>query len=312
MSTPKPVTVGVPQGSILGPLLFLIYINDLPECLKHCKSILYADDTLLYYSADNTSELQSKLNSDLQSLSTYLNHNLLTLNHDKTKFIIFAGRQHLKIISNLNITIYDRKINQDHALEYLGITISENLSWNGYIENLMSKIKQRLGILRRVKPLLPFNARLAFYTATILPLFDYADIIWGDKNNSGLMNGLQTLENKAAKLILDLPPLSSATEALATLHWLPLSSRRYKHRCIFIYKCTNGLFDFDFKLTSNNCIHSYNTRSCNNLHLPKANTNWGKLRPTYYASMDFNNLNSSVTNVSSLSQFKTQLNLLRT
>jgi hypothetical protein len=60
------------------------------------------------------------------------------------------------------------------------------------------------------------------------------------------------LENKAAKLILDLPPLSSATEALATLQWLPLSSRRYKHRCIFIYKCTNGLFDIDFELTTNN------------------------------------------------------------
>ena len=167
--------------------MIIIYINDLPECLKHCKSILYADDTLLYYSADNTSELQSKLN---------LNHNLLTLSHDKTKFIIFAGRQRLKTISNLNITIYDRKIKQDHALEYLGITISENLSWNEYIENLMSKINQRLGMLRRVKPLLPLNARLAFYSATILPLFDYADIIWGDKNNTGLMNGLQTLENK--------------------------------------------------------------------------------------------------------------------
>ena len=126
----------------------------------------------------------------------------------RNSVIIFAGRQRLKTISNLNITIYDRKINQDHALEYLGITISENLSWNEYIENLMSKINQRLGILRRVKPLLPLNARLAFYTATILPLFDYADIIWGDKNNTGLMNGLQTLENKAAKLILDLPPVS--------------------------------------------------------------------------------------------------------
>jgi hypothetical protein len=82
--------------------------------------------------------------------------------------------ERLKTISNLNITIYDRNINQDHALEYLGITISENLSWNEYIENLMSKINQKLGILRRVKSLLPVNARLIFYTATILPLFDYA------------------------------------------------------------------------------------------------------------------------------------------
>ena len=108
MSQPKPVTVGVPQGSILGPLLFLIYINDLPECLTHCKSILYADDTLLYYSAESISDLQSKLNSDLRSLSGYLNNNLLTFNHNKTKFIIFAGRQRLRSISNINISICDK------------------------------------------------------------------------------------------------------------------------------------------------------------------------------------------------------------
>ena len=126
MSHPKPVTVGVPQGSI-GPLLFLIYINDLPECLTHCKSILYADDTLLYYSAENISDLQSKLNSDLRSLSGYLNNNLFTLNHDKTKFIIFAGRQRLRSISNINISICNRTIKQEQSLKYLGITITGTL-----------------------------------------------------------------------------------------------------------------------------------------------------------------------------------------
>ena len=115
MSQPKSVTVGAPQGSILGPLHFLIYINDLPECLTHCNSIFYADDTLLYYSAESISELQSKLNSDLRSLSGYLdlNYNLLTLNHDKTKFIIFAGRQRLRSISNINISICNRTIKQE-------------------------------------------------------------------------------------------------------------------------------------------------------------------------------------------------------
>ncbi|CAB3996609.1 Hypothetical predicted protein [Paramuricea clavata] len=83
MSQPKPVTVGVPQGSILGPLLFLIYINDLPECLTHCKSILYADDTLLYYSAESISDLQSKLNSDLRSLSDEMLENLFQTNTPK-------------------------------------------------------------------------------------------------------------------------------------------------------------------------------------------------------------------------------------
>ena len=116
------------------------------------------------------------------------------------------------------------------------------------------------------------------------------------------MNSQQTLENKAAKLILDLPPLSLATEVLATLHWSTISSRRYKHRCIFIYKCTNGLIDFDFNLTANSRIHSHSTRSCNNLHLPKVNTNWGKHKPTYLPSKDFNNLVVSVRITDSLSQ----------
>ena len=102
-------------------------------------------------------------------------------------------------------------------------------------------------------------ARCILYTSLILPLLDYADIIWGDKNNSVLMNSLQIQENKAAKLIVDAPPLSSATEALKLLNWTPLGIRRHKLRCIFIFKCINGLIDFDFKLTANNSIHSYNT-----------------------------------------------------
>ena len=99
--------------------------------------------------------------------------------------------------------------------------ISHGTIWHNYIDNLMTKINQRLGLLRRVKSYLPLEARCILYTSLILPLLDYADIIWGDKNNSVLMNSLQILENKAAKLILDAPPLSSATDALKLLNWTP-------------------------------------------------------------------------------------------
>ena len=106
----------------------------------------------------------------------------------------------------------------------------------------------------------------SLYFSDTTTSIDYADIIWGDKNNSVLMNSLQILENKAAKLILDAPPRSSATDAPKLLNWTPLGIRRHEHRCIFIFKCINGLIDFDFKLTTNNNIHSHNTRTSKNLH----------------------------------------------
>ena len=212
ISSARPVAVGVPQGSILGLLLFLIFINDLPQCLNNCKSILYADDTLLYYSAKSTTELEAKINADLQSLSHWLNNNLLTLNHEKTKFMIFTNRRQSFI--NVNITIQNKKVSQEKSMKYLGVTFSEDLSWHKHIDKMISKINQRLGVLRRIKDFLDLDTRYILYMSLILPLFDYADTIWGDKNNSVLMDSLQTLENKAAKLILDEHPLYSATEAL--------------------------------------------------------------------------------------------------
>ena len=236
-STPKPVTVGVPQGSILGPLLFLIFINDLPQCLKHCKSILYADDTLLYYAGRTENDLQVKINEDLNSLSQWLNNNLLTLNYEKTKFMVFANK---KQSTKVDITIENKKVLQETSFNYLGVTLSSDLTWHNHIDNMIAKINQRLGVLRRVKEFLDLDMRCVLYTSLILPLFDYGDTIWGDKNNSILMNSLQVLENKAAKINLNQHPRYSSTKALEELKWTTLTTRRHSHRCTFIYKCMNG------------------------------------------------------------------------
>ena len=89
--------------------------------------------------------------------------------------------------------------------------------------------------------MLPFTARLLFYNSFVLPVFDYGDLVWGDKNNVTLMNDLQVLQNKAAKIILDRPLYSSATDAL--VKWLNLEQRRFYHRFICIYKCIYGLMN---------------------------------------------------------------------
>ena len=98
LSSSLPVLVGVPQGSILGPLLFIIYVNEMPNIVKHCKIILYADDTLLYYSSNSAKDIEQRINEDLLSISKWLDENLLTLNCAKSKFLLFRSNRRLKNI----------------------------------------------------------------------------------------------------------------------------------------------------------------------------------------------------------------------
>ena len=91
-----------------------------------------------------------------------------------------------------------------------------------------------IGLLRRIKHLLSFRARILFYKSLVIPLFEYADLVWGDKHNITLMFSLQVLQNKAAKIIFDCPLYSSASHALATLKWIPLEEGRFQRRCVHV------------------------------------------------------------------------------
>ena len=110
LSSSLPVTVGVPQGSILGPLLFIIYVNDMPKrFIKHCKIILYADDTLLYYSSTSANDIKKYVNEDLNLISKWLADNLLTLNCTKSKFLLFGSSSRLKSFTNISIFVNDHQ-----------------------------------------------------------------------------------------------------------------------------------------------------------------------------------------------------------
>ena len=157
---------------------------------------------------------------------------------------------------------------------YLGVTLSEDLSWADYVtKNIMRKTNQRLGLIRRIKHLLPSHPRLTLYRSLILPLFHYGDIIWGDKNNATLMNNLQIQQNKAAKILLNKAKYSSAIDALEILKWKRLDQRRHMHRCVFIFRCLNGMIDFDFNSRQNSAFHNYKIPQCHKLRLPAPKTN---------------------------------------
>ena len=123
------------------------------------------------------------------------------------------------------------------------------MSWADHVDAISMKINQRIGLIRRIRNLLPLQARVALYNALILPLFDYGDVIRGDKNNDTIMSELQILQNKAAKVMLGQPLRNSSTEALKSLDLKSLSTRRFFHRCIAIHKCLIGETDFNFNFT---------------------------------------------------------------
>ena len=237
---------------------------------------------------------------------------LITLNEKKSKFMLIGGHQRLKCCSGVSIGINGTMLEWVDTFKYLGITINQKMTWNDHIESLVSKANQRIGLLRRVKHLLPRHVRVTLYNALILPILDYADIVWGDKDNIMLMNMLQIVQNKAAKTILDLPMYSSSTEALSTLEFKPLRERRFYHRCLLVYKIKNEQIDYQFDFVLNSDVHQYNTRRKNDYHLQRVKTNLGKQTFSYLSLNDFNTLPTAVKETNSLSTFKLHVMLALT
>ena len=126
-------------------------------------------------------------------MSEWFSRNLLTLNISKCNFVIFGSPQKLNRIQGISVKV--------------GVTLQQCMSWADHVDAIRMKINQRIGLIRRIRNLLaPLQARVALYNALILPLFDYGDVIWGDKNNDTIMSELQILQNKAAKVMLGQPP----------------------------------------------------------------------------------------------------------
>ena len=156
------VSVGVPQGSVLGPLMFFIYINDIQDCLQFTNATLYADDTALYCSSESANDLQDKLNHDLASVTNWMRSNKLTLNTSTSKFMLVGSRRRLGAIQSIEIQGTGEHLERVHSFKHLGIIINEQLDWSDHIDYIQKKVSSRLGFLRRIRHL-PIKTRKLVY-----------------------------------------------------------------------------------------------------------------------------------------------------
>ena len=161
----KNIDCGVPQGSSLGPLLFLIYINDFRLCLNETKSAHFADDTFILYNSKKLKTIETIVNTELKEVAKWLNLNKLSLNAGKTEFIFFHSRQHSLNYDNISIKFNGVKLSPVDKIKYLGMYIDNYLSWNYHIQHLSTKLSRANRILSKLRHNAPLETCLQVYYA---------------------------------------------------------------------------------------------------------------------------------------------------
>ena len=238
LSGARLITSGFPQGSILGPLLFVMLINDLPSCLNTRSTLMYADDTVLFYSSKDVNEIERALCRDLQLLESWLRDNSLFLNKSKTECVLFGTASRLSTVTNFSIYVSGSLIERVSEFKYLGVVLDESLSWTAHVKYILGKAGKRVGMLSQIRTNVTTNTADLIYKSFILPVIDYCDTVW---NCCGKVNSdnLEKLHKRAASLIVRNHCSDAALQSLAMES---LENRRKKHVYRSVTKCMNGKF----------------------------------------------------------------------
>jgi len=260
-----PIKCGVPQGSVLGPLLFIIYTNDLPVNFRYSKSILFADDTNIFKSSKNLSELFNQVNSDLQMVTEWFFSNRLSLNSDKTHYILFTLSK--ANTSNFHISLNGNIIERKKYVKFLGIYVDDRLTWNNHIDYVKNRLSSALYGIRSVKHIASLSSLLTLYYSFFYPHINYGLILWGAASQTSI-NKIVVLQKKVLRLITKSSYNAHTAPLFNKLRIMKLNDLYEFHLGKFVYGLYNNLNPEplqDFFIT-NNEIHEYNTRNQKNPH----------------------------------------------
>ena len=192
------IKCGVPQGSVLGPLLSLLYVNDIFKSSEKLSFILFADDTNIFYQHKDMKVMTETLNYELKKVNLWLQANKLSLNIRKTSIIIFKTRR--KRTGNIIVKINDTEIKHVESTKFLGIYIDSNLTWKVHINHIVNKVAKTTGILYKARHFFSSQALRTLYYSLIYPYLNYGNIIWGNTYPSRL-ESIRKLQRKIIRII---------------------------------------------------------------------------------------------------------------
>ena len=254
------VTCGVPQGSVLGPLLFLIYINDLPNVSKLLSFFLFADDTNIYFETENITKLQCKINKELLKVKSWLEVNKLVLNIQKTNYVVFHSPRK-KLPEHILIKFGKNSVTRSRYVKFLGVLMDQHLSWKFHISELTKKLSRTSGIFSKIRHLLPLDILKNLYFSIFSSFLSYGSSTWGLSYDTYL-EPLFMLQKKVLRSISFQPFFSPSTPIFFSLKILKLKDMIHHDILKFVYKSLNGLspshFHNYFQLS--NTVHSHETR----------------------------------------------------
>lgn len=276
LSVQLEVLKGVPQGSILGPLLYIIYTSQLDKCLQHCKRAYYADDSQLYISClpKDIALTVSKINSDLKSLHEMSAKYSLALNPTKSFYMIFAPKNQNHVIDSIEIKICNTTLQKREVLRNLGLMLDCELRFKKHISNCTSIAYAKLKNMYKFRHVLTQKQKIFLCDSIVLSNFNYCDVVYGPCLDVNDKNKIQKVQNSCLRFVYGIRSHNHISHKLKDAKWLNMEARREFHASCFYLdliqsQCPEPLYN---KISFRYQNHEVNLRTKHELEIPKHNT----------------------------------------
>ena len=303
-STLEQIACGVPQGSLLGPLLFIIYINDFCKSSDVLSFILFADDSNVFFSHDNQTTLVNTVNSESEKLTEWIRANKLSLNLQKTKYMLFSNS--LETLPS-HVIFDDTHLECVSEIKFLGITVDNKLSWKSHIVSICNTISRNIGVINRLKSHIPSSSLLTLYSSLILPYLNYGILAWGNTHKI-LLDRLLLLQKKSLRIISNTTARSHTNKLFLQNKILKIEDLYSFQLGQFMYNYNNNSLPsaFNNMFPTNQSFHNYPTRRSNEFHLPLLRTLLAQNTFIYTGPHFWNSLDNDIKYTRTLNSFKSK------